>query len=338
MSWVNRLLQPKVLLPVLLSAAALATAFSISNIGEVWNYVSRLSIPVMGIVFGLALFYLVVKWLLFHYLLRKSRVRATMRQSGVAYIVGEMAVPVPAGVYLENYVLGSIGSSATRSAGTTTAMLIAELLVCLAALVIVGVPGWWWLRPAVGILLSISTLLVAAFVLIEPLRDFGERVLDTGPIRVMHKGILEALEGIEDLANLEAVAFGVPAVVLYMLALVAAYQFVGHAVGVERLTFAQALSIYFFSLAVTEMLPISVNLGIVELSGIGAAQAWGYSYSEGLAMMLGTRLVWTGAIWLIGAFTLLLLRDEFSRWNRGEQRQREDRDVEARRSGEHRAA
>jgi hypothetical protein len=29
------------------------------------------------------------------------------------------------------------------------------------------------------------------------------------------------------------------------------------------------------------------------------AQAWGIGYTDGLAMMLGFRIVWTGSIWLL---------------------------------------
>ena len=30
-----------------------------------------------------------------------------------------------------------------------------------------------------------------------------------------------------------------------------------------------------------------------------AARAWGIDYTDGLAMMLGFRVVWTGSIWLL---------------------------------------
>ena len=39
--------------------------------------------------------------------------------------------------------------------------------------------------------------------------------------------------------------------------------------------------------------------------------AWGYSSTEGLTMLLGFRLVWTGSIWLACGVALLLLYREW---------------------------
>ncbi|MDE2496418.1 MAG: hypothetical protein KGK35_01200, partial [Xanthomonadaceae bacterium] len=41
------------------------------------------------------------------------------------------------------------------------------------------------------------------------------------------------------------------------------------------------------------------QIGTVELLGMLAAHASGIDYTDGLALMLGFRIVWTSAIWLL---------------------------------------
>ena len=156
---------------------------------------SKLTFPTTVIVIGLTVVYLAVKLTQFHYFLEKSEVRATRRETALAFIVGEMALPIPAGAYMENYMLARMGRSETRSAAATTAILISESLVCFAAPLILGVSRWWWLRPAIGSIIGASLLPIAAFVLFKPLHDLSHRVLETGPLKKMRQGLLDALAG-----------------------------------------------------------------------------------------------------------------------------------------------
>ena len=312
MVWTKKSFEPRVLLPLLISAAALTAAFSISDISEVWGYVTNLTFPIVATVFVFAGVYLVVKWTQFHYLLEKSEVRATWKETALAFVVGEMAVPIPAGVYIENYVLARMGRAGTRSTAATTVTLITELVVCFAVLFILGVPGWWWLRPAIVFMVTIPLLSIAAFVLFKPLRGLANRKLNIGPLKRAHQRLMEPLSGLVELTTWEVAAHAIPMAALYLGTIVAGFTLVGHGIGVSRLTYTDAAAIYLFSLTATLSLPISAHLGIMELGGVGAAVALGYSYNEGLAMMLGARLVWTGSKWLMGAATAFLLRGEIA--------------------------
>ncbi len=333
MVWTKKLLEPRVLLPLLISAAALTAAFSISDISEVWGYVTNLTFPIVATVFVFAGIYLVVKWAQFHYLLKMSEVRATWRETALAFIIGEMAVPIPAGVYIENYVLARMGRAGTRSTAATTATLVTELMVCLAALFVLGVPGWWWLRPAIFFMVSLPLLAIAAFVLFKPLQGIANRMLDIRPLKTVHQGLMEPLSGLVELTTWEVAAHAIPMAALYLGAIVAGFTLVGHGIGMSRLTYTDAATIYLFSLTATLSLPISAHLGIMELSGVGTALALGYSYNEGLAMMLGARLVWTGSKWLIGAAAAFLLRGEITAGGRRVKEQERQR-YEEERSGQ----
>jgi hypothetical protein len=55
-----------------------------------------------------------------------------------------------------------------------------------------------------------------------------------------------------------------------------------------------------FSLAVILIgVGLISQIGTLDLLGMAIARAWGIGYTDGLAMMLGFRIVWTGSIWLL---------------------------------------
>jgi len=100
----------------------------------------------------------------------------------------------------------------------------------------------------------------------------------------------------------------------YLGALVGAFLAVAHGVGVPDLTFIQAATIYFFSLSVMMALGgLLTQVGIMEVVGLSAAQAWGYDLNKGLAMLLGFRIVWTAGVWLLSCPPVLALYTELSR-------------------------
>ncbi len=72
----------------------------------------------------------------------------------IPYAGGEIGNNLPLGVYIENFLLkGMLGSGIWQSSAATTWILIMEVVICLLTLLIVGVPGWFWLRPLVTAML-----------------------------------------------------------------------------------------------------------------------------------------------------------------------------------------
>ncbi len=308
----KRLLRARIVIPVLLSAALLAFVFSISNISQVMGYIVSLSLAAIAIVFALTVVYLALKWGQFHRYLGQEGIFATWRQSLLSFAVGEMTLPVPAGIYAQNYVLRSTAcADFSRSSAATTAVLAMEAIVCLLIVGIVNIPQWSWLRPVILGIFVAGAALAVLFIKVAPVRDRAGDLLQAGPLRKVGPEFIETVEGVRDLFNPRVVAVALPIAVVYLLSLAAGFFMTAHGMGIGQLTFGQAVTIYLFAVAVVEVVPFSSNLGVIEAGGIGAAQAWGYSFSEGLAMMLGFRLVWTGSVWLLGAITMLLLRGEF---------------------------
>ncbi len=310
--WWQRILRPRVVIPVLLSAALLAFVFSLSNISQVLAYILSISLATMAIVFALTVVYLALKWVQFQRYLGKEGIVATWRQSLLSFAVGEMTLPIPAGIYAQNYVLRTTAcADFSRSSAATTAILAMEAIVSLLIVGIVNIPEWSWLRPLILGLFAAAAVVVTLFLRVTPLRDRAGQLLQSGPLEKLGPEFIETIEGIRDLFRPRVAAVALVIAAVYLLSLVAGFFMTAHGMGIEQLTFQQAVTIYLFAIAVEELLPLSSNLGVIEAGGVAAAQAWGYSFTEGLAMMLGFRLIWTGTVWLVGGAIILLLRGEF---------------------------
>lgn len=310
--WWEKLIQPRVVVPVLLSVAALAFVFSVADVPVVMDRITHMPMAVLAGTYVLVLAYLALKILQFSYFLGKLQIPTTPGELIVAYGVGEMALSLPGGIYAQNYVLGKVGHlNVARSLAATTAVLMGELVIALLVLLVVEIPGWWWLRWSILSLLAAAVLFVVALLKIRALRRWIDEIFHIGPLRQMEVGFLEVLQGMGDLARPGIALRSLLTATVYLFVLVGGFYLTGHGVGVGQLTFQQATTIYLFAVAATEILPISSHVGIIELGGVSAAQAWGYSFTEGLAMMLGFRLVWTGSVWLTGGVALFIFRDEF---------------------------
>lgn len=309
----KRLVQPRVLVAIAISAAALAVVFSLVNIGTVMDRITSMPVPTLGMVFALAVAYLSLKYGQFESLLEDLGEPRKRSLSLVAFSVGEVAVPIPAGIYAQNYVLSRFCCyDVARSAGATTAILIVELVVSLLLLLVLGIPAWWWLRPAIGILLFVAALFVVALLKLRALRELFDWALGRKLLQPVRAGLIEVVKGIEDLFKPHIMLRASIVATAYLLALAGGFWLVGRGTGASGLTFYQATTIYLFAIVATELLPISAQLGVVELGGVGAAQAWGYSHDQGLAMMLGIRFVWTASVWLVAGIVLLVFHDEFT--------------------------
>ncbi len=313
--FLRRLVAPKVLIPTLLTAALFYFAFSISDIGEVFGRIGRLSPLAIGVCFTLALIYLVVKGYLFHMLLRGVGVSVAWRKLTLAYSIGEMTVPLPAGVYLQNYVLRHIhGDRFALTAAATSATLIIEELLILVALLVMPIPGWNWVRP---LILEAFVIIFITLILLRRFRHFRSYVaqrLRSGRVRSVGIPILDMLGAMRRLATVPVLVSSLGLSAVYLFTLAAAFYITARGVGLDGLTYDQATSIYFFSLAVVLLVGSFVTqLGAIEVVGLSVAQAWGYSPSEGFAALLGFRLIWVGSIWLLCGPAMFALRREFKR-------------------------
>lgn len=306
--------RPRVLIPVVLAVALLAFALSISDLGRVWAGISRIPLHTLAAALLLAFVYLALKGIQFRFLLNRLGIAVPWRTLVLAFVIGEMTLTVPSGIYLQNYVLRRTGMAGfARSSAATTMTLVIEAALVLLALLVLPVPGWNWIRP---LAFAAVTVLIGGG-LFAGARAGDDHVmtwLQQGRFARLGRALAGFVESMRQLSNPAAMLPAGLLATLYMFALTAVFVLAAHGAGIARLDFPEAISIYAFSLAVTLMLGgVLSQLGVVEVAGMGAAHAWGYGISDGLSMLLGFRLVWMGSIWLLCAPSAWVLRGELRR-------------------------
>lgn len=295
------LLNPKVILPVLLTAALLVFAFSLGDVGKVAGRVTKLPLHVLWLALAAAACYLTFKAIQLRLMLNQINLAIPARPFFLAFAMGELTVTLPLGLFSQNWVLSaSRRINVGRSSAATVMMLLAEIATVFLFLAVLGIPGWPDFRwIAVGALAVLAMLLAVAVL-------FGHKAhphLSRLPYDWMKTGAgtgLEMLRGLRKLTTPLMLAMSVAMAAIYLGALTVAFWLVSRGMAVHHLHYLTAATIYLFSLAMVLIgAGLVSQIGTVEVLGMLAARASGIDYTDGLAMMLGFRIVWTGAVWLL---------------------------------------
>jgi hypothetical protein len=300
-SRVRPLLKPQVVLPVLLTAALLVFAFSLGNLHQVIERVGRLPMHALWLALAAAAAYLACKAGQLKMLLAHLGLHIPARPFWLAFAVGELTVTLPLGMASQNWVLSAsrrvhIG----RSLAATVMMALAEFAVTFLFLAVVGIPGWPDARMVAVALLAAAALVFFLLLLFE--RKAGELAerLRRPWARQGAKSALETIRGLRRLSTPVIITISIALAAVYLGALTFAFWDVGRGVGVAHLDYITAVTIYLFSLAVILVGGgLFSQIGTVEVLGMLVAREWGIDYTNGLALMLGFRIVWTAAIWLL---------------------------------------
>src|SRR5690625_311931 len=104
---VRHIVQPRIILPVLLTAALLAVAFNLGDLGKVLGRIQTIPIWVMAVALAMAVAYLGVKCWQLHYLLSHLRLHPGAHRLVLAFSVGELAVTLPFGIFAQNWMLSA---------------------------------------------------------------------------------------------------------------------------------------------------------------------------------------------------------------------------------------
>jgi uncharacterized membrane protein YbhN (UPF0104 family) len=311
----RKLLNPKIILSTLLSAALLAFLLTFTNSGAVWGEIVAALPAVVLPVFFLILIYLVAKAVQWKIYLARLGIRPGWQELLVPYAGGEIGNSLPMGVYLENYLLkGASGSGFGRSAAATTWMLITEIITCLLALLAIGVPGLPWVRPlAGGLLLGMLAVGVFFFKTRVPRQWLEHRHPRRRWAASAVKGTRQFLEGGGQLFSWHTFAYGLPLTAIYLGAYATALYVIGNMLIAPtgfHWTWLDAAIAFAFSLVVVLLVPILPHLGSVEASGVGVLLALAVSRNLAVAGFLTLRLLATGSIIVVCGLALILLHRE----------------------------
>lgn len=304
------LFRVKTVLPLLLAGALLAVALSLGNIGRVADRLATIPIGTLLLAFGMAVVYCLLKYCQFHRLLVGLGETAAWQKTVSAFAVGELALTLPFGIFAQNWLLSATGSSMrfAHNSAATLGLLIVESVAVLTWLAVVGIPHWPASRPVAAAVALGTGLFIPVLLRLRRVYGADWSRLRHRWMQRLFANLSDLLDGCERLitARILVLSFGLSA--CYLGALALAFWQVGRGVGLTGLDYPAAATIYAFSLAVVLLGGgLLSHIGTVEVLGMGAARTFGIDWSDGLALMLGFRLVWTGAIWLINLPIVILL-------------------------------
>lgn len=299
-----------VVAPVLVAGALFAMAVHLGDPGRALVRIRYLPMSVLAASLAMAIVYLGLKAWQLHLLLGNLGLHPDWRRLGLAFAVGELALTLPFGLFAQNWVLARTGRAHFgETAAATVMMLLVEIIVVLLLLAIVGIRGWPIVRPAaVAAAIALGLLVIGVVHFEAGLRRLASRFRQPA----LHRALAAAIDligGLRRLSNLHVLAINFVVAAAYLGALVVAFMLVGQHVGVTHFSYLMAATTYAFALAVVFLTGgLLSQIGTVEVLGMGAAQAaWGIPYAEGLSLMLGFRVVWTGAMWLCNLPVVVLL-------------------------------
>lgn len=311
--WLERLrglLSARILIPSVVALGLLAYVAYVASArasgGELWSIVKDTWVLILVLTFP----YLVCRAVIWHGLLRQLCIRVSWRNLAIAFSGGEMTKSLPAGIYVENLILGRLShlgrTWTVRSTTATTATLGLECAIAVPVVLILGIPGESWLRLAllafVGgwiVILGLVRLLVA-----EATAHLDSRALRW--LRGVADSVKEFLDAGVELLRPRTLLYLIPTAI-YMLIYVVDLYFIARAAGVHDFSFLDAMATYGVVVLAVVLIPIPTEIGISEFTGLGILVAYGVPQATAAVIILGLRLLATGATILVAGAAFLLL-------------------------------
>ncbi|MGZ3585401.1 MAG: lysylphosphatidylglycerol synthase transmembrane domain-containing protein [Ktedonobacterales bacterium] len=319
----RKLLRPRIVIPAVLGAGMIVALFTLADARKVLDVILGFQHSYLLYFFGLMVIYEIVRCIQWHYLLRSLGIRAPLRSQVFAFAVGEITKSLPIGNYFQNYMLRqSQGTNFGLSSVATSLILLTEVVVSLVGVEILGLDGWnGWLRPTILIGVAIA-LLVGAFAtwLFRQSRDAVDRriwAIRHPTLRRVVEELDHYRQGIGTIARPRILSIQTVLSAMYLSAAAIGLYVLARGAGAGDISLGEAMAVYFFSLAVGLIVPIPLDIGLIEFSGIGAFLAIGVGRDVAIGVMLLNRILSLGAATLIAVIVMLCLPGELRAALRG---------------------
>lgn len=307
----NKLLKPKIILPIAFAVVLIAFLLSLGNLQQVASDIVNFPRGDAALFFLLTVLYEAARgaqWLSF---LCGMQVQAGWRRGIFAFVGGEAAKSLPAGNYFENYLLErEKGVAVAYTAAGTTITILLEVAVSVVYVAIVGISGWVWLRPLLigGVLLAalVAVIITRLHLHTQPPAWLAKRRFYQW--LSVHCG--EFVKGAKRFVSPKLLTVGFGLAVVYLAAAGTQYYLVLRALGIGTVSYWHAVSAYLFSLGVGLILPVPTDLGVQELSGVGALRALGVGTTQAVAVTIIYRLLNLVTSFVIALVTFALLHQE----------------------------
>lgn len=314
LQWLRCHAHPNIVVPVVVAAGLIAYVASLASTPDAARALALVMRRIWWIVLLLTIPYLIARAYVWNDLLRELGLAIPLRRLLVAFAAGEMAKSFPAGVYVENYLLDRVShldkEQTVRSTVATTAILGLECALALAVVLIVGIPGAAWVRwGLIAIVGAWIAIIGAGWLLIR-------RELHTHPA-LPHwlRQALGAAEAFLDdgralfrrrtLTNIvpTAIYMGIYAVDLFFVLEVMGFH----------LGWVDTITVYAAMVLAVVLVPIPTEIGIAEISALGALEAFGVPHHSAAVASLALRILATGSTILLAGLVFVALRGEIKK-------------------------
>lgn len=312
--WLRRHAHAKIVLPVIVAAALLAYVASLASTPQAAHALGVVMQRVWWIVLLLTIPYLAARAYVWNDLMRELGITTPFRRLLLAFAGGEMAKSLPAGVYVENYLLNRLShldkERAVRSTAATTAILGLESAVALAVVLIVGIPGAIWVRWGLVAVVVIWLVLIAVGWLLirrelhtrSTLPAWLRQVLTAAESFLKDGGALLRWRTLTNIGP-TALYMGVYAVDLFLI-----LQALGFHLG-----WVAVITVYAAMVLAVVLIPIPTEIGIAEISALGALEAFGVPHHSAAVVSLALRILATGSTILLAGLVFVALRGELKK-------------------------
>lgn len=302
-------LSPRVVVPTVFGVGVIVFLLGYADVGRVARAASTFHPMYLLLILLLTLGYEALRAAQWHYFLRVLDPGETRQASLMSYMGGEITKVLPGGQYFQTYLLRQArGVPIACSVAATTIIIWLEAVVCLAVIAILGVERWAWVRPVALVLLAGVALVVTAL----RRRSLSPRLVRLARrhqrLRPFWAWYDEFAGCANELLHGRTLAVAATLSAGYIAIAAAGLWAISAALGLSGVGPLQALVVYCFALGVGLIIPIPIDLGLTEFSGLTALIAFGVTRADALTVMLIQRVLSTVLTAIIAMVSLTALR------------------------------
>jgi Lysylphosphatidylglycerol synthase TM region len=314
-TWLIRGANLRVVVATMVGLALFGYVVDIASHGDLLGGLGDVLAGVGLISLVLAVPYFALRALTWQLLLVQVGVRSPARQTVAAFCAGEISKSLPLGVYLETYVLARIRHLRERevvgAAVATTGLDVMVGTVTFLVAMAIGLPNNPWFR---WLLVAIAGAWIVIYGVVYLLVRWWQRHPGNAESRLGRAVIRilgEAVRGATRLIR-PAVVAPLGTTVAYLAIYVAVAWLVLDALGFGSLGIGAAVTMVVITSLANVMLPIPIELGITEITGVGILGAFGVDARDAAIVMLSYRVVTTGALTIVILVVLVAVRSAFT--------------------------
>jgi uncharacterized membrane protein YbhN (UPF0104 family) len=308
----TRPLGARVLILAFLGASLLAVLLAFGDVKKVVGLMERFQHLDLPYILLVLVAYEAVQGLQWHMLLKALGIRVPLRAQAFAFLVGQPTRVLPVGNFFENYLLlRAEGTDFGLSSAATLSSVLIEVTVALTGLVILGLDDWAWLRPLIIVGVAIFVPGAWAVHKVHRARDLPAWLTRHKTVRVALVELRQFRRGAAALLHPRVLGRAGVLGTIYLLLASSALYVVVRGLGIDNVTWSQVVAVYLFSLAFGLIFPLPVDVGVAEISGVGAFLAIGVDKSAAVGAMLVMRAVSIGVGLVVALIAILVLNDEF---------------------------